>query len=185
MRPLTAHAAIDGRSAAVATSGWRPLSRGPVCGQPIGLPPPHEGYRLTASSTIARLQPWQNIPQPSLTLPIRLDNDTSDDLVGVTSRTPWAAVTAPEGVILAVTTGMRASLHGLVIPAGSFYDWAAPIPLQLCRDRPAGAPREYLSAGRYQVWVDVDVHPEPDVWDIAFTVRGGPFDLVLEARQPE
>lgn len=165
------------------TSGWKPLSRGSVCGQPIGPPPPHAGYRLTASTTVAHLQPWLNVAQPSLTIPIRLHNDTSDELTGMTWRTPWSAVTAADGVILAVTTGMRTSAHGLKVPAGSFYDWAAPVPLQLCRDRPLGALREYVPAGSYRVWVDIDIHPDRDAREVNFTVRGGPFELeLLEAR---
>jgi hypothetical protein len=162
----------------VSTDQWKPLSGGSCCGQPIGPPPPDVGYRITAPATSAQVQPW-------LELPIRLHNDAPDDLIGTTWRTPWAAVVGADGLILAVTTVMRTSMHSLTIPAGSSYDWTAEVPTQLCRDRPLGAPREYLSAGTYQVWVDIDIHPGLDSWDTVFTVRGGPFDLLLDETRPD
>lgn len=157
---------------------WRPLSSGSWCGKSIGSPPSDVGYRLTASATSAPLQHWLDVP-------IRLHNDTEDDLVGTTSRTPWSAVATADETVVAYTSVMRTSMHGLTIPAGSFYDWTASVPLQLCRDRPPGAPREYLRAGTYELWVEIDIHPDLDDHDVVFTVRGGPFDLLLEdARSP-
>jgi hypothetical protein len=154
------------------------LSGGQPCGQPIAPPPPDLGYRLSAPSTSAPVQ-------SSLSVPIRLHNDTEDDVVGWTSRTPWAAVTTADGVIVALTTGMRASAQGLTVPAGSFYDWTTPVPFQLCRDRPLGAPREYLATGTYQLWVHVDIRPDSEVRDVVFAFRGGPFELVLDAQHPD
>lgn len=87
---------------------------------------------------------------------------------------------AVDGAIVAITTGMRSSARGLTVPAGSFYDWTASVPLQLCRDRPSGAPKEHLPPGTYLVWVEIDIRPDLDANDVVFTVRGGPFDLLLE-----
>ena len=153
---------------------WWPLSSGSVCGKSIGPPPPDFGCRLAAPATSAQVQPW-------LAVPIRLHNDTQHDVVGLTSHTPWAAVTAADGAIVAVTTVMRSSARELTVPAGSFWDWTASVPLQRCRDRPVGAPREYLSAGTYQLWVDIEIRPDFDAQGVIFTLRGGPFDLLLEA----
>lgn len=169
----------------MALPDWRPLSSGAWCGKSIGPPPPESGYRLTAEATSAAVQPWLNVPQPWLDVPIRLHNDTRDDLVGWTSHTPWSAVANADGTIVACTTVMRSSMHGLTIPAGSAYDWTASIPLQLCRDRPLGAPREYVSAGTYQLWIDIDIHPDVDVYEVVFTVRGGPLELMLEDARPD
>lgn len=142
------------------------------CGEVIGPPLPDVGYRMTAA---ARSAPVQS----RLEVPIRLHNDTDVDVVGWTSRSPWSAVTTPEGRIVALTTGMRLSAQGLTVSAGSGYDWSTPVPMKLCRDRPLGAPREYLTAGSYHLWVHVDVRSEPGERDVVHAFRGGPFDLLL------
>lgn len=159
---------------------FKPFSARSVCGATVGPRPPELGYRLTTSSTTAHAT--SGLAEWSLTLPIRLHNDTSHELVGRTSRTPWTAVTTVDEVIVAVTTGMRLSARGVSVPPDGFLDAEAIVPLRLCRERRPNAPREFLVAGTYQIWVDIDVrlsgHEATD--DSKVTVRGGPFDLVVD-----
>lgn len=165
-------------------AAFKPFSSGSVYGATIGPRPPDLGYRLT--TRITTVHATSGLAEWSVRLPVRLHNDTSHELVGQTYRTPWAAVSSSDGVIVAFTTGMRMSAHRVSVPPGGVLDAEAIVPLRLCRERPLNAPREFLTAGTYQIWVDIDVRLSRDteIDDSNVTVRGGPFALVVDAPVP-
>jgi hypothetical protein len=169
----------------VSLAEFRPLSSMAVCGATVGPRPPDLGYRLTTPTTTVHAT-----SAPAywfVTLPVRLHNDSSHALIGYTSHTPWTAVTTADGLIVAVTTVMRASANGVSLPPGGVRDGEAFVPLNLCRERPLNAPREFLGAGTYQIWVDIDIDIDPgsDLDGGKVTVRGGPFALVVDRSTAE
>jgi hypothetical protein len=169
----------------VSLAGFKPFSSGSVCGATIGPRPPDLGYQLTTPNTTVHAT--SGLAEWSVTLPVRLHNDTSQELVGQTYRTPWTAVTSSDGVIVAATAGMRLSARRVSIPPGGVLDAEAIVPLRLCRERPLNAPREFLTAGIYQIWVDIDIrlNRATEIDDGKVTVRGGAFALVVDAPVPQ